>query len=543
MPAQPSFAPHTVTLDGDTDWPGFRREAREMLARGVSPGDVVWHTQASAAADLFAAQPAIEPPAVESFPSATGGRSSPVIGQRPSPVTAARSGPASTSVPPDFIPLCETVVLHRDPGRFGLLYRLLWRLMHEPALRHDPIDPDRVQADQMAKAVRRDMHKMTAFVRFRTLAPRGDETTPLHVAWFEPEHHIVEAIAPFFVRRFTQMRWAILTPERSMEWDGKFLRFGPGAHKQDAPPADAGEALWLTYYRHIFNPARLKLAMMQKEMPRRYWRNLPEAELISPLAAEALSRSGRMIDAPATTPTRRIVPLVQAANIEEQPMSASHPTLSTDPAKALAQFKVSTDPAKALAQLKVATNRCRECPIGEHATQSVFGEGPVNATLMVVGEQPGDQEDLRGHPFVGPAGKLFDRACADLGWPRDRIWVSNAVKHFKFELRGKRRIHKTPSQQEAAACLHWLESEIDQVKPQALVALGATAARALLGRPVAVMKERGQWHEGPRGERVLVTLHPSALLRGDPSQQDEAYAAWLADLSLATDLAVRGARH
>ncbi|MET0541861.1 MAG: UdgX family uracil-DNA binding protein, partial [Variovorax sp.] len=235
------------------------------------------------------------------------------------------------------------------------------------------------------------------------------------------------------------------------------------------------------------------------------------------------------IDAPATTPARRIAPAAPRGvehAIEEPAMSAS-------------RLKLSPDPAKALAQLKAATDRCRECPIGEHATQSVFGEGPVNAVLMVVGEQPGDQEDLRGHPFVGPAGKLFDRACADLGWPRDMIWVSNAVKHFKFELRGKRRIHKTPSQQEAAACLHWLESEIAQVRPQALVALGATAARALLGRPVAVMKERGQWHEGPRGERVLVTLHPSALLRGDPSQQDEAYAAWLADLSLASELATR----
>ncbi|RYY94321.1 MAG: uracil-DNA glycosylase [Comamonadaceae bacterium] len=194
------------------------------------------------------------------------------------------------------------------------------------------------------------------------------------------------------------------------------------------------------------------------------------------------------------------------------------------------------DPSLALAALKKATDRCRECPIGEFATQSVFGEGPTHAAVMVVGEQPGDQEDLRGRPFVGPAGKLFDRAIAQLGWPRDRLYVTNAVKHFKFELKGTRRIHKTPSQQEAAACLHWLESELEQVRPQAVIALGATAARSLLGRPVAVMKERGQWHTGARGERVLVTLHPSALLRGDPAQHEQAYAAWLDDLSLATDV-------
>jgi len=208
-----------------------------------------------------------------------------------------------------------------------------------------------------------------------------------------------------------------------------------------------------------------------------------------------------------------------------------------------AHLRLSPDPARALAQLKAATDNCRECPIGAHATQSVFGEGPVNAVLMVVGEQPGDQEDLRGRPFVGPAGKLFDRACADLGWPRDRIWVSNAVKHFKFELRGKRRIHKTPSQREAAACLHWLESEIAQVQPHALIALGATAARALLGRPVSVMRERGLWHEGPAGLQVLVTLHPSALLRGEPSEREAAYRLWLNDLAMAADQMAGTAAH
>jgi uracil-DNA glycosylase family protein len=192
-----------------------------------------------------------------------------------------------------------------------------------------------------------------------------------------------------------------------------------------------------------------------------------------------------------------------------------------------------SDPAKALAALRKATDVCRECPIGEHATQSVFGEGPVGAVLMVVGEQPGDQEDLQGRPFVGPAGRLFDRAAEQLGWARERFYVTNAVKHFKFELRGKRRMHKTPAQREVAACLQWLESEIDQVRPQAFIALGGTAARALLGRPVAVMSERGRWHTGLRGLPVLVTLHPSALLRGDPAERESAYAQWLADLARA----------
>lgn len=194
-----------------------------------------------------------------------------------------------------------------------------------------------------------------------------------------------------------------------------------------------------------------------------------------------------------------------------------------------------TDPASVLAALREATNACRECPLGERATQSVFGEGPVGAVVMVVGEQPGNVEDLQGRPFVGPAGRLFDQAAAQLGWTRRQLYVTNAVKHFKFELRGKRRMHKTPAQREIAACLHWLESEIEQVKPQAFIALGATAARALLGRPVAVMRERGRWHTDARGLPVLVTLHPSALLRGDPEERESAYARWLEDLAVADE--------
>jgi DNA polymerase len=491
----------TMTLASETDWPGYRQAARALLAALVPPEDVCWLTPMTAQSALF--------------PKATDAKT---------PDPAAHHA-MDFIVPPGFIALCQVIVLHADPERFALLYRLLWRLVHEPGLRHDPLDPDRVKAQDMVRAVRRDMHKMKAFVRFRPI-PRPGEA-PLHVAWFEPEHHIVEAVAPFFMRRFAQMQWAILTPERSVRWDGKALAYGAGAQRRDAPPPDAGEALWLTYYASIFNPSRLNLPAMRSEMPRKYWHNLPEAGLIRSLAEDALARSDRMIEAPPTMPQRRIVPL---ALVPEETSMTGFP-------------KLPEDPTAALAVLKQATDRCRECPIGEHATQSVFGEGPVHAALMVVGEQPGDQEDLRGRPFVGPAGRLFDRAIAELGWPRERLYVTNAVKHFKFELRGKRRIHKTPSQREAAACLHWLESEIAQVQPHALIALGATAARALLGRPVSVMRERGLWHEGPAGLQVLVTLHPSALLRGEPSEREAAYRLWLNDLAMAADQMAGTAAH
>jgi len=491
--ASPAATPglRTVTLAGAVDFPGFRRACRELWAEQVAPDRVNWRTSDDAESDLFDAQPA-----------------SVVTAEEPTPSVPPVNAPAA------FLPLSESVVLHSDPDRFGLLYRLLWRLQVEPGLRADPLDPDWLRADDMAQAVRREMHKMKAFVRFRTIADDGDGA-PLHVAWFEPEHHIVEATAPFFARRFTAMRWAILTPERSVRWDGMHLLCGPGARRDQAPPADAGEGLWLTYYRSIFNPARLKLGAMQKEMPKRYWKNLPEAPLIEPLAAAAGERSMTMIAKEPTDPKRRL-----ATEPRPTPGHAEAP---------------GGDSPRSLAALRAALQRCRECPIGEHATQAVPGEGLKHARLMFVGEQPGDQEDLQGRPFVGPAGQLLARALAEIGVPRDKVYITNAVKHFKFELRGKRRIHKTPAQQEAAACLHWLESEIELVDPDALVALGATAARQLIGSPVSVMRERGQWLRRRDGRRVLITLHPSALLRVDPGDKAAAYAAWVADLRHAAE--------
>jgi len=191
---------------------------------------------------------------------------------------------------------------------------------------------------------------------------------------------------------------------------------------------------------------------------------------------------------------------------------------------------------QSLDQLKAATMACRECPIGEFATQSVIGEGNPKARLMLVGEQPGDQEDLQGHPFVGPAGRMLAKALDEAGVPKEQCFVSNAVKHFKFELRGKRRIHKTPTQREAAACLHWLEDEIALVRPQAIVALGSTAARSLLGRAVPVMAERGNWLPRADGLPVLVTVHPSSLLRVPGEDRDAAFALFVRDLAKAREL-------
>lgn len=190
---------------------------------------------------------------------------------------------------------------------------------------------------------------------------------------------------------------------------------------------------------------------------------------------------------------------------------------------------------RTLSGLKPACDACRDCPLGEPATQAVVGEGPRRAHLMLVGEQPGDREDLAGRPFVGPAGRLLDGALRHAGIVRDAVFLTNAVKHFKFEMRGKRRLHKTPGQREVQACLQWLQAEIALVAPQAFVALGATAARALLGRPTPVLRHRGQWLAREDGRAVLVTVHPSALLRLREGDFDEGLAAFVRDLRQAAD--------
>lgn len=180
-----------------------------------------------------------------------------------------------------------------------------------------------------------------------------------------------------------------------------------------------------------------------------------------------------------------------------------------------------------LTELRAAAHRCRGCDLYRNATQTVFGAGPEGAAVVMVGEQPGDQEDVRGRPFVGPAGRLLDRALAEAGISRETVYLTNAVKHFSFEQRGKRRIHKAPNRSQIIACAPWLQSELAVLRPRLVVCLGAIAAKALLGPQFKVSQERGEVHELP-GFRVIATIHPSAVLRAP--DRDEAYAGFLQDL-------------
>ena len=181
--------------------------------------------------------------------------------------------------------------------------------------------------------------------------------------------------------------------------------------------------------------------------------------------------------------------------------------------------------------LREAVKQCRGCDLYKHATQAVFSRGPQTARVALVGEVPGDQEDLRGAPFVGPAGEVLDRALAEVKLNRDQLYVTNAVKHFKFERAGKRRIHKTPAPVEVAACRPWIETELAIVKPQIVVCLGATAARSMLGDQFRLMKQHGQWIDSRWAPRTMATIHPSAVLRADdPPMQQRNYSILVGDL-------------
>ncbi len=415
-------------------------------------------------------------------------------------------------VPREFVELARKVFLHRSRDRFAALYRVLLRLKGEPRLLQIDVDPDVMRLRVFERQVLHDEHRMHAYVRFRKV---DDGDGPRFVAWYEPEHHIVEATAGFFVRRFAGQRWAILTPDRSVVWDGTQLALADGVSRSEAPDNDALEDLWRTYYASTFNPARVNLKVTKAHMPRKFWAQLPEAQLIEPLASTAKKRAGRMVAAEAAAPRRSREPRASSA--------VSTPTANSGAGET---------------QRKLL-NQCRNCPLWQYATQAVPGEGPISARLMLVGEQPGDQEDLAGLPFVGPAGQLLDRALAGAGIERAQVYVTNAVKHFKYELRGKRRLHKKPAEQEIAACHAWYESEVAAVQPALIVALGATAVRAVLGRALPILAHRGTLIEAPDdlapSARVLVTVHPSYLLRVPPETRDAEFGKFVEDLQIAAE--------
>ena len=454
----------------------WRAAARELIARKVPPADVAWHAQTDGG-DLFS-----------TAPEATDA-SAPML-----------------RLPRQLVELLQAAACFNVHDRWAFLYQVLWRWQLG---QHDvisPADADGARLHAMAKAVRREEHDMHAYVRFRERAE--SDGAPRFVAWFEPTHEVLPQVARHFARRMGSTSWMIATPAASMLWDGTTLHAGPALLRGAADIDDAGEALWLTYYRSIFNPARVNADLLHSHIPARFWKNLPEGAIVPAMVSGAANGERRT---------------GQTASVGQRGGAAMIP--------------ITAERAQPARELPTTLDQCRRCELWKSATQAVPGTGPEQACIMLVGEQPGDLEDLAGLPFVGPAGALLEQAMQEAGMARDSIYLTNAVKHFKWEPRGKRRLHKTPAQREILACHGWLDEEIRRVQPQVIVALGGTALKSLLQDGAASMTPllgTPIEHEG----RWLVTVyHPSYVLRApDAASRRQAYRVIVDGLRRAQEL-------
>lgn len=416
------------------------------------------------------------------------------IGTRFEEATAAWSPPASLSgLDPAFLQTCAAVLLHAAPDRHLRIHRMVERLLRQPAAWQDVLHPEHRRLLALERQVRRERHKMKAFVRFTKVpGPEGagaaddPQAHCEYVAWFEPTHYVVQSLGDFFRRRFAAMRWSILTPHGSLRWDGQELQLGPAAHPSQAPPPDAGEALWLSYYARIFNPARIKLAAMRKEMPVRYWKNLPETRQIGALLAEAPERVAQMV-----------------AHAER----ASRWTRDPDRAALVAREPEPAGPVLA---------RCLDCAFAHRATQPVASEGAANARVVIVGDQPDSVEDLSGRAFVGPAGQLLRSALLELGVGPETVRLTYAVRHFKYVMRGRQRIPDVLTAEDLGPCSRWLREELVRCAPRGVIALGRNAQRALAAVADAL----------PPGVRVDGVAHPMRLLQAGEALGSPGHRRW-----------------
>jgi probable DNA metabolism protein len=367
-----------------------------------------------------------------------------------------------------LVSLASLAIQARDPERFGLLYSLVWRANAGEKPPDDDIDLSVVR--RMALSVRADAHRMRTNMRFLPVPEAG---APRYLGWFEPAHFVLPANAQWFARQFPGLAFSIVTPDGSAHWDGSTLLFGSGLrHPEDD---EALQAWWENHRAMLLEQATPDISV-------------PEAE-----------------------------------TVDEAPRSPDRP--------ALGPVVLHTRPDPELLAATRQASACKRCPLYGPATQTVFGEGPANARVMFVGEQPGDQEDTIGRPFVGPAGQMMDRAMEEAGIDRRIAYVTNAVKHFKFTPRGKRRIHQTPEVPEIQACNFWLGIEREHVRPGLLVLMGGSAARAVLGRAVTIGRERGRPIHLADGQTVFITVHPSYLLRiPEAAAKAREYEAFVRDL-------------
>ena len=380
-------------------------------------------------------------------------------------------GKGNFGVPRSLISLASLTIQARDPTRFDLLYRLVSRANRGERWLERTDDAEVRRAQSLARTVRAETHRMRTMLRY---LPVHEEDRTRYLGWYEPAHHVLEANAQLIARQFPNLTLSIITPDGSAHWDTAELCYTDGVERKTVPDDDALRTWWHTHRKGLLRHPRVGTTIP---------------------AAGQLDEAARSPDRMPLGPV--VLPSHSDGSLHEAMLEASD---------------------------------CRRCQLYERATQTVFGEGPAHASVIFVGEQPGDQEDVIGRPFVGPAGQIMDRALEEAGIDRRTIYITNAVKHFKFEPRGKRRIHKTPEMPEVRACRFWLDVELVRLRPKLVVAMGGTAARELLGRAVTITRERGRPIELPDGQTAFITVHPSFLLRVPDDAKAREYHAFVTDL-------------
>ncbi|MBD9413847.1 TIGR03915 family putative DNA repair protein [Pseudomonas sp. PDM16] len=451
---------------------GWRSEARRLLLAGAEPHEVSWQA-GETGADLLT-ELATEPPRI--------------------------SAAAPPRIPRELPELLETAARFRADDRWALLYRILWRVAHGDRTAMLAGDRDGNVLQRRIKSVHREAHHMHAFLRFRERTP--EDGTPNFVAWHEPAHDILDMAAGHFAERLGRASWLIATPDAAALWDGakmQILRPCPAELSQLARGAeDPGAELWLAYYGSTFNPARLNQDVLESNMPVRFWKDLPEGPLIPQLMSQARAGQQR---------------LAQTASVGE--LTGKEVLIASDRAQ----------PQRSSSTL---LDNCRACTLWRDATCAVPGEGPNGARIMLIGDQPGDQEDLAGRPFIGTVGQVLQRALDHAKLSRDTLYLTHAVKHFKWQPgsgpldRSSDRLGVAATQGEMEACRRWLVQELEQLAPRVIVALGKTALASLLktyelpymnmddllGRP---FRHEELW--------VVVAPHPAAALNEDGGNQ------------------------
>ncbi len=409
----------------------WRTKARALLVAGVPPAGTFWCDGEGESSDLFPELLLDESAKSESI--------------------------APLQIPRSFLELAEAVACHRDSSRWGILYRIVWRLTRggERDLVERATDSDMDRANAFAREVHRDCQKMRAFVKFRKVGENHETRREQFLAWFEPVHDIVKYNAPFFKKRYPGMDWTIETPGESVHWDGVKLAFSEGVEKRDR----------------------------SGDLNLRGQGRVDDVALVS----EAVAESGSLKD------------------------------------------------------VAEAAASCREFSLWEEASRTVFGCGNESAAMMLIGDQPDDASDSSGTPFVGPSGELLDDLLDEAGLKRDELYLTNAVKHFKWKAGGKRRLREELDAHEMVACRPSLLREIAKVNPQVVVTVGRSAAHAVIGSNFKITTERGLVEGGNQIDfqgPIVATIHPSFLLQlEDGSERERHTRKMIEELRLARSLA------